>query len=162
MKVVHLCATDSCMCISFLSLFHRGPTCTEKLLSLIHACDFCFQPHMMHVCRFCSVLCYQVSEGKAAYGSYTWCIMYRGSGICVLLASVMLTVKYCGEKMDCTRWSQAIRVVQGQQMSNLLWSTQCSAEMTVLREYLIRWKFPSRNKVQFFSPPSRNIFCLSR
>lgn len=101
------------------------------------------------------------AKEKAAYGSHTWCIMQRGPGICALPAAAMLTVKHCKEQMDCTRWSQTIRAIQGRQMSNLLWWTECGAEARAPREFLIRWKF-SPQKQQTMLPQQRMIAAAAR
>lgn len=48
--------------------------------------------------------------------------------------------------MDYTRWSQMIRAIQGHQISDPMWWTQCDTETIALREFLIRWKFPQQEQ----------------
>lgn len=79
-------------------------------LCLCALVDFCFQVTRIHTdaCLFGPTRCASAvvapseatsrAKGEAVYGSHTWWIMFGGSGMCLLLASAMLTVKRCSGK----------------------------------------------------------------
>lgn len=83
---------------------------------------------------FCNLHAMSWAKGKAAYGFYTWCIMYRGSGICMLLASVTLTVKSCRSKWIAQ--DQARRYVASRDgKCQTCYDEHSGTETTVWREF---------------------------